>query len=181
MTEINNFTEIINKYQKNVAQIDLDMKKKYFKLSPYSDNKLNITSYDDMYDILYIKNKYLNKDVYKHINKEVSVSNNIINDLIKLLKNIFDINYFDDNEFKYVTKQNDLDYLNPKIGEYIIYNSLKKNTFQQSDFRKNLYAFEEKIKEYLLIKFNYNIKVNFFEDEEYKLVWMIVEISKNKN
>ena len=57
-------------------------------------------------------------------------------------------------------------------------NSLKKNTFQQSDFRKKLYTFEEKIKEYLLIKNNYNIKVNFFEDEEYKLVWIIVEISK---
>ena len=178
MTEINNFTEIINKYQQNVVQIDLEMKKKYFKLSPYSDNKLNITSYDDMYDLLYIKNKYLNKDVYKHINKEVYVSDNIINDVIKLLKVNFDISYFDDSEFKYVTKHNDLNYLNPKLYDYIIYNSLKKNTFQQSDFRKKLYTFEEKIKEYLLIKNNYNIKVNFFEDEEYKLVWIIVEISK---
>lgn len=173
------FDNIINKYKQNIDKINLDMKKKYFKIDNInnSKNKIKITSYDDMYDVLYVKNKYFDTTLYKKINQEIIKSTNIINDIKKLLKLIFDDNYFDDTEFKSVTEHNDLNYLNPKVGDNIIYNSLKKNVFQQSDFRKDLYRLENEIKN---LNFDKNIKINFFEDDEYKLVWMIIEI-KNKD
>jgi hypothetical protein len=180
--EFNNFDDIINKYKQNIDKINLDMKKKYFKFdsinnNKINNNKINITSYDDMYDVLYIKNRYFDKTIYKQLNYEITKSKNIINDIKKLLKLVFDDNYFDDTEFKSVTEHNDLNYLNPKVEDNIIYNSLKKNVFQQSDFRKDLYKLENEIKN---LNFDRNIKINFFEDDEYTLVWMIIEI-KNKD
>lgn len=172
MTE---FDDIINSYKNNVNKINLDMKKKYFKTNCNDTDKINITSYDDMYDVLYVRNRYFDKTIYKQINRELIKSTNIINDIKKLLKLIFNDNYFDDTEFKSVTEHNELNYLNPKQGDKIIYNSLRKNIFQQSDFRKDLYRLENEIKN---MNFDNNVKINFFEDEEYKLVWMIIEIKK---
>ena len=173
--DFNEFDEIINKYKQNVDKINLDMKKKYFKIDNFSNNKINITSYDDMYDVLYLRGKYFDKTIYKKLDHEIIKSNNIISDIKKLLKLIFNDNYFDDTEFKAVTKHDEINYLNPKVGDNIIYNSLKKNIFQQSEFRKELYKLENEIKN---LNFDRNIKINFFEDDEYKLVWMIIEIKE---
>ena len=180
-----NFNQIRNQYKSNVEQISLHLKKKYFnhndtKKNNKSNNKTNnMSSLDDTFDVF-----FKNKCNYNLSNFDLNIrySNNIFSDIIKILKITFGINYFDDNAFKCVKNSHEFNYLNPKEGEQIIYNSLRKSVFQQSDFRKDLYIFEEKVKDYILQQNkNNNVKINFFEDEEYSLVWMIIEISENKN
>ena len=170
------FEKIKEKYKTDVEQINFNMKKKYFNFtSPNKGNK-KISFFDDMYDILYKTNK-------EHDLSNYDFSNNIdiYQDIIKLCKMIFGLKYFDDNDFKCVKSHDELNYLNPKEDESIIYNSLRKTIFQQSEFRKDIYIFEDKIKKltehYDKYNKNYTIRINFYEDEEYEpLVWMIIEI-----
>jgi hypothetical protein len=173
---INDINLKINEYKQKVSELELNTKKKYFNMGVLNKDKLIIKSYDDMYDVMYVKNRYYDNDIYRKLNQEYIKTGNVINDLKKIIKLTFDNKYFDDTEFKAVIKNNDLNdlnYLNPKQNEKILFNSLKKNVFQQSDFRKDLYKLEEIIKN---MNFNESIKINFFEDEEYKLVWIIIEI-----
>ena len=50
------FKSIQDKYIKNIKNLNIDTQKKFFK---YKEKPLEviISSYDDMYDILYLKNK----------------------------------------------------------------------------------------------------------------------------
>ena len=165
--------ELCEKYKKNVEDINLNMKKKYFNYIPNIKNMGKISCIDDMYDIL-----YKNKLYYNLSNYDLYIYSNIHQDIIKLCKMIFGIKYFDDNDFKYVSEHSEFNYLNPKEGERIIYNSLRKTIFQQSEFRKDVYIFEDKLKKIIEHYEIYNIRINFYEDEEYEpLVWMIIEIS----
>lgn len=169
MEEIN---YIRNKYKQKVSEINLDLKKKYF--CNIITNKVikKISSFDDMYDII---NK--NKFIYNLSEYDIKKNINIYEDIIKYCKIIFGIKFFDDNDFKCVRLDNYFNYLNPKEGESIIYNSLLKSVFQQKDFRDCVYLFEEKINN-LYDNYNNNVRINFYEDEEYEpLVWMIIEIS----
>ena len=108
MSEIQ-INEIREKYKKSVDNTNLDMKKKYFNYTPSIKNIDKISCIDDMYDIL-----YKNKSDYNLSNYDFNKHTNIHQDIIKLCKIIFGIKYFDDNDFKYVSEHNEVNYLNPK-------------------------------------------------------------------
>jgi hypothetical protein len=170
---MDNIEDLRNKYKISVDEINLNMKKKYFSYIPLTKIKHKIQSFDDMHDMLYKNNKSYELSHYD-LNKNIDIHS----DIIKYCKMIFGVKYFDDNDFKCVKSHNDLNYLNPKDGESIIYNSLLKTMFQQTEFRKDVYIFEEKLKNLCEIYNKYNLRINFYEDEEYQpLVWMIIEIS----
>jgi hypothetical protein len=180
MSEDYNFSDFFDvrqTYKNNVDKINLDMKKKYFDaniINNSNKNLLKISCLDDTFNIL-----YKNKRKYELSNLDVNFNytNNIYDDIIRLCKIIFGTKYFDDNDFKYVRYHNDLNYFNPKNNESIIYNSILKNVFQQSDFRTDLYKFEEKLKNIMEYYGKQDIKINFFEDEEYTpIIWLIIEI-----
>ena len=175
------YNTIITNYKNKIDAININMKKKYFSYQSPKPICNTITSFDDMYDILYLKRKKLDDFDF-----DIKYENNISLDISRLLKICFKTKYFDDNNFKYVSSHNKYNYFNPKENEKILYNSLRKSVYQHSDFRNDLYMFEDKLKKYVLEnnnKYNnkYNVKINFFEDEEYTIVWMIIEISQNKD
>jgi hypothetical protein len=163
MSELN-FDNLRQKYKNDVDKINLNMKKKYFEFNILNyKNPQQIQCLDDTYDILF-KNK--TNYVLSNLNVDFKYSDNIITDIIKLCKIIFSTKYFDDSDFKFVKSHNDLNYLNPKIGDNIIYNSIRKSIFQQSDFRADLYKFEERLKHIMRHYGKEDNKINFFEDEE---------------
>lgn len=194
MSEINNFYKsdensklaefniLRQKYKNDVDKINLDMKKKYFEINIMNNknqqkiqNLQKISCLDDTYNIL-----FKNKTQYElsNLNGDFNYTNNIHVDIVRLCKIVFGIKYFDDNDFKIVKSHNELNYLNPKAGDSIIYNSIRKSIFLQSDFRVDLNKFEEKLKSIMEHNGKQDIKINFFEDEEYTpLVWVIIEIS----
>ena len=193
MSEINNFDKsdenskltefniLRQRYKNNVDKINLNMKKKYFEINilNYNNNQKNIqklSCLDDTYNIL-----FKNKTQYElsNLNVDFNYTNNIHVDIVRLCKIIFGIKYFDDNNFKIVKSHNELNYLNPKARDHIIYNSIRKSIFLQSDFRADLNKFEEKLKSIMEHHGKQDIKINFFEDEEYTpLVWVIIEITQ---
>ena len=182
-SKIAEFNILRQKYKNDVDKINLDMKKKYFEINIMNNKnqqkiqKLQkISCLDDTYNIL-----FKNKTQYELSNLECdfNYTNNIHVDIVRLCKIVFGIKYFDDNDFKIVKSDNELNYLNPKAGDSIIYNSIRKSIFLQSDFRVDLNRFEEKLKSIMEHHGKQDIKINFFEDEEYTpLVWVIIEITQ---
>ena len=182
-------------YRQKVDTINMDLKKKFFiqlfnnHVSNNISNSMSsikITSYDDMYKELYFKHKYFN-DIFllNNISLEYQNSGNIVKDILYLLSK-FDIKYVQDNKFK-VCKfnkfnkfNNELNYFNPKSeDEIILYNSTDLNTFQQSEFRKQINNINMIINNYYSkIYTNNRIEMIFYEDTKYDMNWIIVSINK---
>ena len=170
------FKSIQDKYIKNIKNLNIDTQKKFFK---YKEKPLEviISSYDDMYDILYLKNKlsYLN---IKNLDKQIKYTNNICSDVFNLLKTI-NYNYFDDINFKKVATYDEKNRFNPKENEIIYFNCLRRDIFQQNKFKSDIFLFENKLKE-LNIYYYKECSITFYEDDDLKMIWFIITIS-NKN
>jgi len=166
------FINLNEEYKKKVNEINLIIKKKNFKHKEIvSELNINKLSLDDMSDILYSKKSYLN---YKHRNYNIDFSNDIVKDVLLLLKTL-DYNYFDDNIFKKVSNHNDLNRFNPKSDEIIFYNCLRRDIFNQIDFREQIFMFEEKLKK-LNNHHNKKCTITFYEDDDLKIIWFIFTI-----
>ncbi len=182
---IKNFKKIQDKYSSEVNNINNNLKKKFFypdfnKLSKFNKDSIKISCYDDMFEQLYFKQKYFNYDIMNSINLEYPNSNNILKDICFLLTKI-NIKFLHDNKFKICKFTSESNYFNPKDeNEIILYNSIDKNTFQQTEFRKQIWHIEDVIKNYYNKIYNKSIEITFYDDEKYDMVWIIVKINSCK-
>lgn len=169
---LNYYINLNKDYEKKVNEINLNIKKKNFK---HKSNKpeinINKISFDDMSDILYKNKNELN---YKSYNHNIDFSNDIETDISHLLKTI-NYDYFDDNIFKKVTIENEFNRFNPKEGEIIYYNCLRRDMFNQIEFREHIFLFEDKLKK-LNKHYNKNCTITFYEDDDLKMIWFILTI-----
>lgn len=169
-------------YEYKVKNIDLILKRNYFipniKLNPSS---INISSYDDMFYEMYFKKKYFINFFNNNLNLDIKLSGNIINDLQLLLKR-FDRLLLHDINFKISLCNQENNYFTPtNENEIFMYSSLDNETYHQTEFRKQLWYIEGIINEKLLLFYkNYNININFFDDDKYNMVWIIFKIIKHK-
>lgn len=176
---INNFKKLQEKYSSNIDLINKNYKTKFFNpdFSKFKKKSIIISCYDDMYETLYFKQKYFNHDIMSSINLEYPNSNNILKDICFLLTKI-NIKFLHDDKFKICKLKMEKNYFNPKDeNEIILYNSIDKNTFQQTEFRKQLWHIEDVIKNYYCKIYNKSIEVSFYDDEKYDMVWIIVKIN----
>lgn len=166
------FINLNKEYEKKVNEINLNIKKNNFK---HKSNKpeinINKISFDDMSDILYKNNNILN---YKSYNYNIGFTDNIINDVTQLLKTL-NYDYFDDNIFKKVITENEFNRFNPKEGEIIFYNCLRRDMFTQIEFREHIFLFEDKLKK-LNKHHNKICTITFYEDDDLKMIWFILTI-----
>jgi hypothetical protein len=168
------FINLSKQYENAVNNINLNIKKKNFKHTDHNDNNkpIQINSLDDMSDIMYNKKKMLN---YMGYNKNIVFSDNYLTDIQNLLKTL-KYEYFDDSIFKKVNKYNDLNRFNPKIdNEILFYNCLKRDIFNQTVFRNDIFLFEDKLKEFNKIH-NKNTNITFYEDDDLKIIWFIISV-----
>lgn len=186
---IKNFKILQDKYLSEVNIINNNLKKKFFnpdfsklsKLGTLSKESIKISCYDDMYEQLYFKQKYFSYDIMNSINLEYQNSNNILKDVSFLLTKI-NIKFLHDNKFKMCKFISNVNYFNPKDeNEVILYNSIDKNTFQQTEFRKQLWHIEDVIKNYYSKIYDKNIEITFYDDDKYDMVWIIVKINPSDN
>ena len=178
-----NFKLLQEKYSSNVNIINKNLKTKFFNpdFSKFKKDSIKISSYDDMYDTMYFKQRYFNDNIIKTINLEYPNSNNILKDICFLLTKI-NIKFLHDDKFKICKFISNVNYFNPKDeNEIILYNSIDKNTFQQTEFRKQLWHIEDVIKNFYSKIYNKSIEVSFYDDEKYDMVWIIVKINTNTN
>jgi hypothetical protein len=176
---IKNFKILQEKYSSNVNIINKNIKTKYFNpdFSKLKKESIKISSYDDMYYQLYFKEKYFNHDIMNSINLEYPNSNNILKDICFLLTKI-NLKFLHDNKFKICKVVLKSNYFNPKDEkEIILYNSIDKNTFQQFEFRKQLWNIENVIKNYYSKIYDKDIEISFYDDEKYDMIWIIVKIN----
>jgi len=176
---INNLILLQESYKKKVHEIDINIKRKFF-VPVYKEHeqKASIKAYDDMYYEMYFKSKYFDLNVMNNINIELQNSGNIIND-IKLLMSRIDIKFLHDNKFKISKSLSDKDknYFNIKDEkEVILYNSIDKNTYQQSEFRKQIFKIENILKNEYTKIYNKDITLSFYDDQKYDMVWIIISI-----
>jgi len=172
MNDIEELKKIQDLYKKNIEDLNIYLSKKFFnyKSEPID---INIKSYDDMFDIFYLKNK-LNYLDLNNMNKQINYSKNIEYDVINLIKTI-NYYYFDDMNFKKITKFNKMNRFNPKDNEILYYNCLKRDVFSQNKFKSDILLFEDKLKD--LNKFyNKDCDISFYEDDDVKMIWFIVTI-----
>ncbi len=182
-TMIKNFKKIQYKYSSEINNINSNFKKKFFNpdFSKFNRESIKISSYDDMYKELYFKHKYFNHNIMNSINLEYPNSNNLLKDISYLLTKI-NIKFLHDDKFKICKFARESYYFNPKDeNEIILYNSIDKNTFQQTEFRKQLFHIEDVIKNYYSKIYNKSIEITFYDDEKYDMIWIIVKINDQTN
>lgn len=183
---IKNFKILQDQYTSDVNIINNNLKTKFFnpdfsKLGKFNKENIKISCYDDMYEQLYFKQKYFSYDIMNSINLEYPNSNNILKDVSFLLTKI-NIKFLHDNKFKMCKFVSESNYFNPKDeNEVILYNSIDKNTFQQTEFRKQLWHIEDVIKNYYSKIYDKNIEITFYDDDKYDMVWIIVKINSSDN
>jgi hypothetical protein len=176
---IKHFNTLQEKYSSNVDMINKNLKKKFFNpdFSKLNNKSIKISCYDDMYDTLYFNKQYFNHDIIKSINLEYPNSNNILKDICFLLTKI-NLKFIHDDKFKICKIKMEKNYFNPKDeNEIILYNSIDKNTFQQTEFRKQLWHIEDVIKNYYSKIYDKDIEITFYDDDKYDMVWILVKIN----
>lgn len=176
---IKNFKMLQQTYFLNVNKINKNLKKKFFNpdFTKLKKDSIKITCYDDMYDIMYFKQRYFNDNIIKTINIEYPNSNNILKDITFLLTKI-NLKFLHDDKFKICNSEKRKNYFNPKDeNEIILYNSIDKNTFQQTEFRKQVWHIEDVIKNYYCKIYDKDIEITFYDDDKYDMVWILVKIN----
>lgn len=173
--------EMQTEYKNKITNISNILKKNFFyPIHNNTNDAIKILSYDDMFYEMYFKKRYINEHNKNILNIENVFSGNIIKDLQHLL-NKFDIKYFHDNKFK-VSKYNSnmQNYFKcDTINNIMLYNSMDQISYQQSEFRKQLWSIENAMKtKYCDYYKNYNMSIEFYEDEKYDMIWIIVKIKK---
>lgn len=166
------FIKLQESYEKNIIDLNQYLSKKffYYKTKPIN---ININSYDDMFDILYLKNKINYTDI-NNMNKQIKYTDNIDFDVSNLIKTI-NYNYFDDINFKRIKNFNKLNRFNPKDNEILYYNCLKRDVFNQNKFKSDILLFEDKLKD-LNKYYKKECEITFYEDEDVKMIWFIITI-----
>ncbi len=170
-------------YESKVKQIKIKLKSKYFIPDMKIDSSsIKIMAYDDMFYEMYFKKKYFNNFGKNNLNIEYNISGNIIKDL-NLLLDHFDKLFLHDTKFKISKFEDKFNYFSPNFeNEIFLYNSLDNETYQQSEFRKQLWFVEDIISKKILPFYkNYDININFFDDDNYDMVWMIFKIIKKND
>jgi len=169
---IEDFKILQESYEKNIKDLNQYLSKKFFYHKSTPTN-IDIKSYDDMYDILYLKNKLNYLDI-NNMNKQIKYTDNIQYDVLNLIKTI-NYNYFDDINFKQIKKFDKLNRFNPKENEILYYNCLKRDVFNQNKFKSDIFLFEDKLKN-LNKYYNKECEITFYEDEDVKMIWFIITI-----
>jgi hypothetical protein len=174
----------------NVEQIMKEYKTKLFtfNLNNYKNNTdLNIKSFDDMYDILYLKNKYYNKDLTQKINSNIltslnyteNKSGNIIKDIFNFVNRYRNLNNLlhDNSWIKSTYNDNQNNYFEADINQTLIYNSTDKSSINYKEFKEFIYTLNSHL--LTLGKFyNFDTKIDLFEDEKYDMIWIIMSVKK---
>lgn len=172
MNNLEDFKILQESYEKNINDLNIYLSKKFFSHKTKPIN-INIQSYDDMFDILYLKNKSKYSDI-GNMNKQIKYTDNIEFDVLNLIKTI-NYNYFDDINFKLVKKFGKLNRFNPKDNEKLYYNCLKRDVFNQNKFKSDILLFEDKLKD-LNRYYKKECEITFYEDEDVKMIWFIITI-----
>lgn len=165
-------------YKNKVKQIEMKLKSNYFIPTPkINPSSIKINAYDDMFYEMYFKQKYFNKFSNEILNIDLKISGDIIKDLKHLLKR-FDRLFLHDINFKISKFQDKFNYFSPADeNEIYLYNSMNMETYQQTEFRKQLWNIEDLIHKKLLSFYKeYKINISFYEDEKFDMVWIIFKI-----
>ena len=190
MDMINKYKDLDNGFKINVEQIMKEYKTKLFtfNLNNYKNNTdLNIKSFDDMYDILYLKNKYYNKDLTQKINSNILTSLNytenksgdIIKDIFNFVNRYRNLNNLlhDDSWIKSTYNDNKNNYFEADKNQTLIYNSTDKSSINYKEFKEFIYTLNSYLQ--MLGKFyNFDTKIDLYEDEKYDMIWIIMSIKK---
>ena len=190
MDMINKYKDLDNGFKINVEQIMKEYKTKLFtfNLNNYKNNTdLNIKSFDDMYDILYLKNKYYNKDLTQKINSNILTSLNytenksgdIIKDIFNFVNRYRNLNNLlhDDSWIKSTYNDNKNNNFEADKNQTLIYNSTDKSSINYKEFKEFIYTLNSYLQ--MLGKFyNFDTKIDLYEDEKYDMIWIIMSIKK---
>ncbi len=178
-----NFEQLQETYKKRVNNIKTNVTKKFFCYPQNIKSNISnarITSYDDMFMEMYFKPKYFNRDIYTKLNLEYPNSGNLIKDVNYVLSKI-DVNLLHDNKFKTVKLINNRTfYFTPKDDkEIIMYNSISRNTFRQSDFSTQIKHVSHILDTYYEKIYNKTFDITFYEEDEnkYNIIWIILKIN----
>ena len=181
MDIINNLNNQQEKYKNNINNINNSFKSKFF----YNNNiknkeNINIKSYDDMFYEMYFKQKYFDSNIINNINIEYPNSGNIIKDISYLLSKI-DIYFLHDDKFKISKFNNKNNYFVPNNeNEILLYNSIDKETYQQSEFRKKMWKIEDIINNYYSkIYIEYKINISYYDDDKNNMIWILINLTNN--
>lgn len=192
MDIINKYKELDNSYKMNVEHIIREYKTKLFtfNINNYKNNNidLNIKSFDDMFDILYLKNKYYNNNLLQKINSNILTSlnynekhsGNIIKDIFNFINRYRNLNNLlhDDSWVKSTYNDNQNNYFEADENQTLIYNSTDKTSINYKEFKEFIYT----LNSYLLTfgKFyEFDTKIDLYEDEKYDMIWIIISVKKN--
>ncbi len=179
--DFNKISKLREKYKSNIKEISDNLKGRYFTpMVKPNENLIKITSFDDMFYEMYFKRKYVSNISKNQLNFDHKLTGNIISDLRYLLKS-FDRLFLHDIDFK-VSKYvpGEFNYFTPNSdNEILLYNSIDMETYQQSEFRKQLWNIEDIIqRRYMNFYKNYDITINFYEDDKYDMVWIILKLAQ---
>jgi len=190
MDIINKYKKIDDEYKNNVNQINTHIKQFNFNFtcSNNCDNKIKITSFDDMFDILYVKNKYLNNNIKTNlyssiltsINHEYINSGDIIKDIQSIINNYSNLNnLLHDRKWiisRHNPEKNIKHYFDAEKNQTLIYNSAEKSSLNYKEFKQFVIKINNELQELSKIYKNYITKVDLFEDEKYDMIWIIIDI-----
>lgn len=182
---IKNFND---KYKEHNKTMNLELKKKYFNNFSSFDRITSldkITSLDDTFDILYLKLKYINKNINNKIqtnllsslNYDEELSGNILTDINNYLKRFNTLSNIlhDDKwiESNYLDNQNN--YFDAEENQILLYNSTDKISLNSKDFKEFVFNLNLKLLEFNKI-YKVESKVDIYEDNKYDILWIIINI-----
>ena len=204
MDIINKYKSFDNLYKNNVENINRENKNKYFnyQFNNHINNKSNtnnksninnmikIRSLDDMFDILYLKNKYLNNNIinklYSNIltslNYKQEFTGNITIDIYRLLNKYNNLNnILHDTQWIKSTHISTNNYFDADENQTLIYNSTDKTSLNYKEFKDFVYNINNELNELNDLNTSYeniNLKVDLYQDDKYDMIWIIISINK---
>jgi hypothetical protein len=192
MDIINKYKIIDDGYKNNVNQINTNIKKSYFNFTytNNTENKIRITSFDDMFDILYVKHKYLNNNIITNLyssmlsslNHQYIHSGNIVKDILSIINKYSNLNnLLHDRKWiisNYNSNKSKKHYFDAEENQTLIYNSSEKSSLNYKEFKQFIIKINYELQELNKSYENYVLKVDLFEDEKYDMIWIIIDIKK---
>ena len=192
MDIINKYRKIDDEYKNNVNKINMNIKKSCFNFTykNNTENKIKITSFDDMFDILYLKHKYLNNNIITNlyssmltsINHQYTNCGNIIKDILSIINLYSNLNnILHDRKWiisNYNPSKSKKHYFDAEENQILIYNSSEKSSLNYKEFKQFVIKINNELQDINNIYINYSLKVDLFEDEKYDMIWIIIDIKK---
>ena len=192
MDIINKYKIIDDGYKNNINKINMNIKKSYFNFTHTNntENKIRITSFDDMFDILYVKHKYLNNNIITNLyssmltslNHQYINSGNIVKDILSIINKYTNLNnLLHDRKWiisNYNPNKSKKHYFDAEENQTLIYNSSEKSSLNYKEFKQFIIKINNELQEFNKSYENHVIKVDLFEDEKYDMIWIIIDIKK---